>query len=159
MTTDAHRGVPTGLMVGVAGLMAALGLLQSLLGVRAAAEGFTTLTLGGLMSIYFTGYLLGSLWAPRLISLAGHIRVFAALGSTVSAAFLLHGVFSQPVVWAGLRIVGGFCVAGLVVVAESWLNAPHPGRRPRRRSVWAPWCAPRRSGSSVRSCRGAATAP
>ncbi len=129
---DAVPRVPGGLLAGIAGLMAALGLLQSLLGVRGAAEGFSTLTLGGLMSVYFTGYLIGSIWAPRLIALAGHIQVFAALGSTVSAVFLLHGVFVQPAAWLALRIVGGFCVAGLVVVAESWLNA-RTGNRGRGR--------------------------
>ena len=35
---------------------------------------------------------------------------------------LLHSLLIEPLGWTLIRIVSGFCMAGLFVVAESWLN-------------------------------------
>ena len=50
------------------------------------------------------------------------MRVFAALASLISAAFILYAEAPDAWVWIGLRFVVGFCFAGVYVVAESWLN-------------------------------------
>jgi pimeloyl-ACP methyl ester carboxylesterase/MFS family permease len=110
------------LLASVAPLMLGLGLLQSLLGVRASIEGYAPLLVGGLMSSYYAGFLLGTIWIPRALTDVGHIRVFAALASLASAAFVLHGLFLQPAAWAVMRVVAGVCISGLTVVIESWLN-------------------------------------
>lgn len=110
------------LLVGIAVLMLGAGLQGSLLGVRAAIEGFGTTTVGVIMSSYYVGYLLGSTYATRLVANVGHIRVFAAFASIASSAVLLHALFLQPVGWVLFRVTTGFCLAGLFVVAESWLN-------------------------------------
>ncbi|MGI9485223.1 MAG: hypothetical protein ACR2RF_04910 [Geminicoccaceae bacterium] len=52
----------------------------------------------------------------------GHIRVFAALASVASTTALIHLVTFDPLSWGAMRMVSGFCFAGLYVVAESWLN-------------------------------------
>ena len=57
-----------------------------------------------------------------LLKRVGHVRVFAALGSLVSAAFILYAVYVDPIFWWVLRLVVGFCLSGLYVVAESWIN-------------------------------------
>ncbi|QGG94869.1 MFS transporter [Actinomarinicola tropica] len=110
------------LLVGIALLMLGTGLQGSLLGLRASIEGFSTTTVGIVMSSYYLGYLLGSLRAPRLVSAVGHIRVFAAFASIASSTVLLHSLVVEPLGWTLIRIVSGFCMAGLFVVAESWLN-------------------------------------
>jgi MFS family permease len=110
------------LFFGIALMMAANGLQGSLLGLRASIEGFDTSVLGIVMSGYFVGFLAGSLFAPRVVSKVGHVRVFAALASLASISILVHSVFIDPWVWGGMRIVTGFCYAGLYIVAESWLN-------------------------------------
>lgn len=110
------------LLFGIALLMLGAGLQGSLLGVRAALEGFGTTTVGIIMSSYYVGYLLGSTYATRLVANVGHIRVFAAFASVASSAVLLHALFLQPVGWVLFRVASGFCLAGLFVVAESWLN-------------------------------------
>ena len=110
------------LLVGISLLMMGSGLQGSLLGVRAAAEGFSPVQTGVVMSSYYAGFVLGSLTAPRLIRNVGHIRVFGALASTASTAALLHSAFVDPAVWSVLRILTGFCYIGLFVTAESWLN-------------------------------------
>ncbi|MGY6502084.1 MAG: MFS transporter [Acidimicrobiales bacterium] len=110
------------LLVGIALLMLGTGLQGSLLGLRSSVEGFTTTTTGIIMSSYYLGYLLGSTQAPRLVATVGHIRVFAAFASIASSAVLLHALAVAPLSWVMFRVVSGFCLAGLFVVAESWLN-------------------------------------
>lgn len=110
------------LLVGIALLMLGSGLQGSLLGLRASIEGFGTTTTGVVMSSYYVGYLVGSTRAVHLVATVGHIRVFAAFASLASSAVLLHAIVLQPAGWVLLRVVSGFCMAGLFVVAESWLN-------------------------------------
>jgi MFS family permease len=111
-----------GLLVGVALLMAGNGLQGSLLGVRTEAEGFSLTATGVVMACYFAGFLVGSKSAERLLVHVGHIRVFSALASSASAAVLMHALFVSPLTWGLMRFVTGMCMAGLYVVAESWLN-------------------------------------
>ena len=111
-----------GLLFGIFLLMAGNGLQGSLLGVRAESEGFSLTVTGVVMACYFAGFLVGSRSAELLLPRVGHIRVFAALASTASAAVLVHSVFISPFSWGLMRFVTGMCMAGSYVVAESWLN-------------------------------------
>jgi MFS family permease len=111
-----------GLLLGIALLMAGNGLQGSLLGVRTESEGFSLTATGVVMACYFAGFLVGSRGAEQLLPRVGHIRVFAALASTASAAVLVHSVLISPLSWGLMRFVTGMCMAGLYVVAESWLN-------------------------------------
>jgi MFS family permease len=110
------------LLLGLAFLMLGNGLQGTLLGVRASLEGFSTQTTGIVMTGYFVGFLVGSILGPKFVKNVGHIRVFAALASVLSAAILLHSIFVDPLVWFAIRVVNGFAVAGLYLVVESWLN-------------------------------------
>jgi len=110
------------LLFGFGILMLGDGLQGTLLAVRAYGEGFSTRLTGLVMSAFYVGFLVGTLWTPRIVRQVGHIRVFAALGSIASAAILLHATYVDPVVWMILRLLSGFCFSGLYVVAESWLN-------------------------------------
>jgi MFS family permease len=110
------------LLVGIALLMAGSGLQGSLLGVRAAEDGFSSLMTGVVMSSYFAGFLMGFAVVPRLVKRVGHIRVFGVLASVASAVALIHSVFVDPLAWTVLRAVTGFCYIGLFIVAESWMN-------------------------------------
>ncbi len=110
------------LLLGLAFLMLGNGLQGTLLGVRASLEGFSTQTTGFVMTGFYVGFLLGSIMGPKLVKNVGHIRVFAALASIFSAAMLLHSIFIEPVTWFTIRVANGFAVAGLYIVAESWLN-------------------------------------
>ncbi|MBL4907401.1 MAG: MFS transporter [Sneathiella sp.] len=110
------------LLLGIGLMMLGNGLQGSLLGVRANLEGFSTAITGIVMSGYFVGFLFGSIITPKILATVGHVRVFAALASLASTATLLHAVFPDPFVWTLIRIVTGFCFAGLYIVSESWLN-------------------------------------
>ncbi len=110
------------LFVGLGMLMLGNGLQNSLLGIRAGAEAFTTESTGLIMACYYVGLLAGAFVTPKIVGKVGHVRVFAALASTASTAALLHAVFVDPWTWGAMRAVTGFCYAGLYIVAESWLN-------------------------------------
>ncbi len=110
------------LFLAIAFMMAGNGLLVTLLGVRAELEGFATVVTGAVMASYYVGFLFGSRLAPVVVSQVGHIRVFSGLASLASAAALIHVAFVNPVSWSAMRLLYGFCQAGLYVVAESWLN-------------------------------------
>lgn len=120
--TLAAAGSVWALLLGIGLLMLGNGLQGSLLGVRAAQEGFGSSLTGLVMSGFFVGFLLGSTWTPRAVRRVGHIRVFAALAAIASVAILIHALLVHPAVWAVMRFVTGLCFAGIFVVAESWLN-------------------------------------
>ncbi len=110
------------LMLGMLLLQLGNGLQGTLLGVRGALENIDSATMGYVMSAYFIGFLGGSKAAPWMLKRVGHVRVFAALGSLVSAAFILYAAIVHPAAWLLLRLIVGFCFSGIYVVAESWLN-------------------------------------
>lgn len=110
------------LLIGMALLMIGNGLGGSVVGIRAELESFNTLATGTIMAAYFAGFLAGSRLAIRLLSSVGHIRVFAALASLASTVALIQALAVTPLVWGPARFVTGGCMAGLYVVAESWLN-------------------------------------
>ena len=110
------------LLLGMMLLMVGNGLQGTLLGVRGGIEGFSTFEMSFVMSAYFAGFLVGSRVAPEMIRRVGHVRVFAALASFVSAVLILYPAFANPVAWACGRIAIGFCFSGVYVAAESWLN-------------------------------------
>ena len=110
------------LLLGMMLLMVGNGLQGTLLGVRGGIEGFSTFNMSIVMSAYFAGFLGGSRLAPKMIRRVGHVRVFAALASFISAILILYPAFAHPVAWALGRVVIGFCFSGVYVTAESWLN-------------------------------------
>lgn len=111
------------LLAGVMLLMLGNGLQGSLLGIRGRIEGFSAVEMSFVMAAYSAGFLIGSRMAPDMIRRVGHVRVFAALGSVISAVLILYPVAPDWKFWAVMRIVVGFSFAGVYITAESWLNA------------------------------------
>lgn len=111
------------LFLSIALLMLGNGLQNTLVGWRATYEGFTPSTTGWIMTGYYAGFLVGSLYTPILIRGVGYIRVFAALASLASTAVLIQVIYISPINWFFMRLLTGFCFAGTYVIAESWLNA------------------------------------
>jgi len=110
------------LLLGMMLLQVGNGMQGTLLGVRGEMEGFSTLEMSLVMSGYFVGFLFGSRMAPDMIRRVGHVRVFAALASMISAVMILYPTFTNVYTWGAGRILIGFCFSGVYVVAESWLN-------------------------------------
>lgn len=116
------------LLAAVALVVIGVGLLFSVMGIRANLSNFSSVTLGLVMSAYYVGFLVGSYFAPWLIRRIGHIRAFAALASMASTMPILHAMWVNPWFWGGLRLLTGLCVIGMYVVIESWLNSATPSK-------------------------------
>ncbi|MEX3015069.1 MFS transporter [Gymnodinialimonas hymeniacidonis] len=110
------------LLLGMFLLQIGNGLQGTLMGVRGAIEGFSTFELSLIGSAYFVGFLGGSRMAPKFIASVGHVRVFAALGSFISAIVITYPIVTEAWAWMLLRVGLGFCLSGVYVTAESWLN-------------------------------------
>ncbi|ETX29091.1 MFS transporter [Roseivivax isoporae] len=110
------------LFLGMMLLMLGNGLQSSLLGVRGSAAGFSALQMSLVMAAYFVGFMIASQVAPGMIRRVGHVRVFAALGSFISAVLILYPTIETPWAWIVGRVIIGFCFCGVYVTAESWLN-------------------------------------
>ncbi|NDV98084.1 MFS transporter [Salipiger sp. PrR002] len=110
------------LLLGVFLIMIGNGMQATLMGVRGDLEGFSTFELSLITSGYFLGFLVGSRLTPKMIRKVSHVRVFAALGSMMSALLIAFPLLSDPWSWTALRVLLGFCLSGLYVTSESWLN-------------------------------------
>ncbi len=104
-------------------VMVGLGLAMSLTGVRSSLEGFSATQIGLIGAGYYMGLLPGSLMAPQIVGRVGHVRVYAGLASVAAAVLLAFPAMVTVGLWVALRILLGFCMAGIYVTAESWLNA------------------------------------
>ena len=115
-------GTVVSLLLSYGLLLLANGLFSTLLGVRTQVEGFSATLVGFIVAAYFMGLLFGGLFAGRVVTRVGHIRSFAAFASLMSVSALVFPIFVTPVAWMILRMLGGFCMAGMIMVTESWLN-------------------------------------
>src|SRR6056297_2146268 len=111
------------LLLGIVLIMLGNGMHFTLIGLRGGIEGFSASELAVITSGYFIGFLSGARLTPLLIQRVGHVRVFAALGSFMSGGLIAFTLLAEPWAWTVLRILIGFCMSGIYVAAESWLNA------------------------------------
>lgn len=110
------------LLLGILLIMLGNGMHFTLIGLRGDIEGFSAVELAVVTSCYYVGFLSGARFTPVLIRRVGHVRVFAALGSFMSAGLIAFPLLAEPWSWSPLRIMVGFCMSGIYVTAESWLN-------------------------------------
>jgi len=110
------------LLLGAGILVVGNSLLGIVLPVRMGIEHVPEFQSGLVMSAYYLGFVIGSSQIQLLIRRAGHIRAFAALAAVLTAAAMVHALIFDVWVWGAMRVVAGFCLAGLYAIIESWLN-------------------------------------
>ncbi|MFT5843522.1 MAG: MFS family permease [Pseudohongiellaceae bacterium] len=110
------------LLFGVAILVTGHGMQLALVPIRADLMGWSSVSVGALGSIYFSGFLAGCFVVPVLVGRIGHIRTFAALTALMAAIVLSLALFSDFYFWLVLRFFTGLAISGLYLVIESWLN-------------------------------------
>lgn len=110
------------LLLSIAILLVGNGLLGTLLTLRGSAEGYTAITIGIIMAMYFAGFIVGTFLCPEIISRVGHIRTFAVMAAIASCSVIIQGLWIHPLVWALARLLCGICLVGIYMVTESWLN-------------------------------------
>ena len=111
------------LLPGIVILNVGSGALMAIVGSHLSAEGASSLVIGAITSAYFVDLLGGSVFGARVIDRVGHMRAFAVYAAGDAIAILLL-VFAggSMISWMALRLVAGYWMAGLTMVAESWLN-------------------------------------
>jgi MFS family permease len=110
------------LLLGVALMLVGAGLQGILVPMRATLDGFSTVAIGILTTGYWLGFVASCFTTPFVVRRVGHIRAFAVLAAIASAVILIMALAPDPIVWTLLRMASGFCLAGLAMVVESWLN-------------------------------------
>lgn len=110
------------LFLGMLLLMTGNGIQSALIGYRGPDLGFSQFEISVIISAYFLGFLFSSRITPILIRRVGHVRVYAALASLVSAALILFPALPYWPLWVLGRFIIGFGFCGVYVVSESWLN-------------------------------------
>ncbi|SNZ20390.1 MFS transporter [Cohaesibacter gelatinilyticus] len=110
------------LLFSVVLLLIGHGLQSTIIPLASKVMEFPDLSIGLAASAYFAGFVMGGIISPHLVVRAGHIRGFAVMVSSMSAAALLHPLLADQYAWILFRFTTGFCVAGLYLIIESWLN-------------------------------------
>ena len=110
------------LLVSIGILLTGHGLQLTLLPIHARAIGWTDTEIGLTAAAYFLGFVLGCLSVPKLLSRAGHIRVFLSVAGLTAASLLMLEATQQLSLWILLRLANGWCLAAIYTTAESWLN-------------------------------------
>jgi MFS family permease len=130
------RGVATDIpwrvappLVSTALTMLAAGVLGSLLPLRFSAMGFSPGVIGLIATAEALGFLVGCLYAHKIIAPVGLERAYAAFAGMKAVAILaLHFAQGAPTL-AVLRFLIGLNAAGLAIIVESWLNALVPNEQ------------------------------
>ncbi|GAA0792568.1 MFS transporter [Marinobacterium sediminicola] len=104
------------LIIGNSFLITLLGLRFSLLGIEPS-------TIGMVMVCYSAGFVIGSLYADRIVRRVGHIRAFAVFAAVAAMAALIYPMTYNVWYWGILRGVGGLTIAALFITIESWFSA------------------------------------
>jgi MFS family permease len=112
----------TSLLLSTALLLVGHGMQLTLLPLRATGLGYSDFLIGLGASAYFSGFVVGCLYNPRIIARVGHIRSFAVLAAVLLSALLLLAVSDHWIAWILMRFIIGVMICGLYTVIESWLN-------------------------------------
>ena len=119
----------TGVFGSIAALLASIMLLyggntlmSTLLPIKAGQEGFDAIFVGAMGTGYYIGFILGCQATPWLVRRVGHIRAFGAMAAVTTTVTLGFILFFDPVAWVVLRFSYGLMSAGMLMVAEGWLN-------------------------------------
>jgi MFS family permease len=109
--------------------MVGAGVLGSLLPLRFSAMGISPGVIGLIATAEALGFLVGCLYAHKIIAPVGLDRAYAAFAGMKAVAILgLHFAQGVPAL-ALLRFLIGLNAAGLAIIVESWLNALVPNEQ------------------------------
>lgn len=128
-------------------LISGNGLINTLVPLRGSLEGFSTVSIGLIGSVYFIGMLSGTIAAPLALRRAGHIRAFCAFITMALVATLALPAAIHPFAWVILRGIIGFAFAGLYGVIDAWIAAK--SKNENRGQIYASYQVVNFTGSAV----------
>jgi MFS family permease len=124
-----YRNVAS-LILAVSLLQAAAGILNVTTPLALDFMGASALGVGLVWALFYTGFMLGSWFAPDVVRAVGHIRAYSAGAAIYSAGILGMALAFDPVGWAVLRGIQGAASAVMFTSAESWIaDSTPPAKR------------------------------
>ncbi len=111
------------LIISIILLVSGNAFLTTLLGIRLSIESVEPSVIGWVLVCYSVGFVLGTLYVSRIIARVGHIRAFAVFAALAAVTALVYPLSVTMVLWALLRALSGFSIAGVLVVIESWFSS------------------------------------
>ena len=112
---------PTAPIIGLSFFALASGFLMSLIPLSLDSFGLSEQLAPWLASIFYLGLLIGALRAERIIAKVGHRQAFILFLALLIASIFAMLLLPAAGIWLAARLLGGFAVAGVFVVVESWL--------------------------------------
>ena len=110
------------LLTGTLFLFLGNGLHSLLMPMRGASEGYSETILGFFGTSWAAGFVLGCIFARRLVKRIGHVRAFSGFISIIAITALATGVVVDQNFWLLSRAITGFSSAATAMIIESWLN-------------------------------------
>jgi MFS family permease len=110
------------LFISLALLISGSAMLGTLVSLRLELDGVTDASIGLILASYSIGFVMGASWGGAVIRSVGHIRAFSTYAAIACAVTLLHPLLVTELAWGLMRLLMGFCLAGLMTVTESWIN-------------------------------------
>lgn len=98
------------------------GILGNLLPLALDAAGHPVGAVGLVVTGHALGFMAGSYFGGALIRELGNTRAFTVLAVLSGLSTVCYAIAIEPWLWATLRALLGFGLAGLFVILESWLN-------------------------------------
>jgi MFS family permease len=98
------------------------GLLFAYIPVRLGAEGFAPTWAGSILTGLSAGGIAGCLLTGWLVRRVGHARAYIVLSALIVLANAALGFGVHPLAWIAARVLYGFAICALFIVAQSWLN-------------------------------------
>lgn len=90
--------------------------------IRAVFLKFDSVTIGFLVSLYYTGFLFGCVYMPKIVKRVGHIRAFILGAAVLGISTLGYSISDHWQFWLLFRFLSGSCIAGIYMLTESWVN-------------------------------------
>ena len=98
------------------------GILGTLLPLALDQAGYPVSAVGFVVTGHAIGFMAGSFTGGQLIREFGLTRAFVGFAALAALSTISFALATDPWLWGVLRAFVGFGLAGLFVIAESWLN-------------------------------------
>jgi len=116
--TTLHRVTP---FISMTILMLGVGLFNTLVPLTLNVEGYSEFVIGAVGSIYYLGMFAGSISVLKFLGKVGPSKVFILSTLVLSFVTLVPGLKLDLIIWCISRFIGGYSLAWLYIVVESWL--------------------------------------
>ncbi|MCH9753490.1 MAG: MFS transporter [Alphaproteobacteria bacterium] len=102
-------------------MMMAMGLFNTLVPLRLEALQYSELAIGFVGSIYYLGMFIGSISVIKFLDKVGPSKTFIFSTLALSFVAIIPGLNESLIIWIVTRFIGGYSLAWVYVVVESWV--------------------------------------